>query len=1077
MKKIKKSLSLLISLIMILSGVGMMSASVSSATLKPEVYPDLKAPLSVPATLSKIPEEISKFTPKLINEVPAEGAPIIYEFTKTAAADESIVISGENLTEDTRFILYSQTTAKDGAYYELIIQRLEPTRKAIVTLPENLTYSMYMIWAMNEHGTSYPILINKTEKWWLGEESALPSQTVSVYGTNLTKKNTQSGEDDASYIYLESSDGEQSGWANVTKMNPNKVEFTVPDFPEGSYNVWIHNGNGGAYGFGLAGTFRISEPALLPAVVIPPINVKEFGAAGDGETDDTDAILSAFKAAQAMDSIYFPEGEYIFNGTAVLKNNTKIYGDGTDKTFIYTDSAVNMVFNARDKEHISISDMTFDCEKMDVGNSRLQGVLAFSGSKYINVNNVDIFGRRNDRAIGSGTNDFMTGDFLRFKDCTFQTSGFACVLTMSSFKNCDFIGRGRNDQTIHSWSSSKFVIESCTYRDFNPDITDGNEDSHMRFYVENNAWGVGQNQYIADNQLYGVGSHASNWEQNAGEIILFESAWGKKLGYPTEVTETSFTPTTTIFVSDRASWFLQWTSEIYITSGTGAGQRRHIRSGADHVNDGKPRPIIVDRPWDVMPDETSFMVLTLGARYCAVRDNYVQGESNYATQDTASCGVSLFDTTHDMVIANNTFENMRSGFVMFSNWNRNADPAQIEKGSGVGIITFNLFTDNTVLNSFSGIRIASHDFDNPNAQGFIDEDIIHDWSNGNIVRRTHAINLANAGIDFGAGYLDNAWNVYEQNTFENTRQGLHLGTYGGDIRRKWSGLFYKNNFIKGDAIGDSILFNFTGNNKNYYDIMFRENTYDGFNRYTSGNSSGAFLQVPYRSFDITNEKSTSKDIEIWNSGVVKLDWEASTDCEWITINVESGTIENQQDKDTVSITVNPDMASSDDETGKIYISGGEGEPITVFIYLVDIKFYIEKYESNIFTVKDRNTLTVNTNIKDSAIVWSSSDDSVISIDVDGNWQALKHGAATITAKAAGYDYFDSYELVIYAQKGDIDLDGEISISDAVLIFRILADKIDINTLTEEQLRTVNGKVDIQEAIYIFKVLAGKIQAS
>lgn len=77
------------------------------------------------------------------------------------------------------------------------------------------------------------------------------------------------------------------------------------------------------------------------------VNVKDFGAVGDGVTDDRAAIMSAFDYAvsnYASESIpvtvYFPEGEYgLLNGGMYIKmpygsGNLTVKGDGADKSTI-----------------------------------------------------------------------------------------------------------------------------------------------------------------------------------------------------------------------------------------------------------------------------------------------------------------------------------------------------------------------------------------------------------------------------------------------------------------------------------------------------------------------------------------------------------------------------------------------------------------------------------------------------------------------------------------------------------------------------------------------------------------------
>ncbi|RFU62256.1 hypothetical protein D0469_20680 [Peribacillus saganii] len=55
------------------------------------------------------------------------------------------------------------------------------------------------------------------------------------------------------------------------------------------------------------------------------LNVKQFGAAGDGETDDTRAIKEALSNAKNK-KVYLPAGTYLISDPLVVKDNTEIYG-------------------------------------------------------------------------------------------------------------------------------------------------------------------------------------------------------------------------------------------------------------------------------------------------------------------------------------------------------------------------------------------------------------------------------------------------------------------------------------------------------------------------------------------------------------------------------------------------------------------------------------------------------------------------------------------------------------------------------------------------------------------------------
>ena len=65
---------------------------------------------------------------------------------------------------------------------------------------------------------------------------------------------------------------------------------------------------------------------------VPFINVKDFGAVGDGKTDDTKAIQ---KAIEAGSDIYFPEGKYLISDSLEIQSK-KINGAGMESTIIYS---------------------------------------------------------------------------------------------------------------------------------------------------------------------------------------------------------------------------------------------------------------------------------------------------------------------------------------------------------------------------------------------------------------------------------------------------------------------------------------------------------------------------------------------------------------------------------------------------------------------------------------------------------------------------------------------------------------------------------------------------------------------
>ncbi|HEV2412845.1 MAG TPA: glycosyl hydrolase family 28-related protein [Candidatus Saccharimonadales bacterium] len=67
------------------------------------------------------------------------------------------------------------------------------------------------------------------------------------------------------------------------------------------------------------------------------INVKQYGATGNGTTDDSSAIASALAAASQGQTVYLPAGSYLFNASTLLTIGTtglRISGDGPNATKI-----------------------------------------------------------------------------------------------------------------------------------------------------------------------------------------------------------------------------------------------------------------------------------------------------------------------------------------------------------------------------------------------------------------------------------------------------------------------------------------------------------------------------------------------------------------------------------------------------------------------------------------------------------------------------------------------------------------------------------------------------------------------
>lgn len=113
-------------------------------------------------------------------------------------------------------------------------------------------------------------------------------------------------------------------------------------------------------------------------------SVKEFGAVGDGVTDDTDAINNAFNSGAG--TVFFPKGTYYITGHITPKGNTFIYGYGaTVKSKDYTS---NITIDNQD--NIVIAGLAVDGNQYNWTSWNGAGISIFE-SKYITIKDCRLF--------------------------------------------------------------------------------------------------------------------------------------------------------------------------------------------------------------------------------------------------------------------------------------------------------------------------------------------------------------------------------------------------------------------------------------------------------------------------------------------------------------------------------------------------------------------------------------------------------------------------------------------------------------------------------------------------------------
>lgn len=142
-----------------------------------------------------------------------------------------------------------------------------------------------------------------------------------------------------------------SNWATITSTGINAAAIGATTPSTGAFTTLSGSvtATGGSASRTLAAHFK------------DIINVKDFGATGDGVTNDTTAIAAAVTALTANSTLYFPAGVYLTDVIGFAsKTFVAIKGDGRTATTIRNRVAGNVIYFRPTCSDITMQDLTID---------------------------------------------------------------------------------------------------------------------------------------------------------------------------------------------------------------------------------------------------------------------------------------------------------------------------------------------------------------------------------------------------------------------------------------------------------------------------------------------------------------------------------------------------------------------------------------------------------------------------------------------------------------------------------------------------------------------------------------------
>lgn len=185
------------------------------------------------------------------------------------------------------------------------------------------------------------------------------------------------------------------------------------------------------------------------------VNIKECGAKGDGETDDTEALQ---KAINISSKVVIPKGVFIVNKSLSLKNNTVIYGIGEDSV-IKKSGDENVYFNLftdmqLTKKYI-FSSLTFD------GNC--------NNFKHMYSYKNDFSGYKQLETANEWNLFTSSADILVIENCKFKNIHGNAISNASNnliINNCDF-NNIEGASAVRLWGGQNLWVVNSRFNNVN----------------------------------------------------------------------------------------------------------------------------------------------------------------------------------------------------------------------------------------------------------------------------------------------------------------------------------------------------------------------------------------------------------------------------------------------------------------------------------------------------------------------------------------------------------------------------------------------------------------------------------
>ncbi len=182
-----------------------------------------------------------------------------------------------------------------------------------------------VMWVETAQGFSKPLMFNVAKPCWLSESEASPGALLYVFGFGLRAPYAKTS------IAITGPNGtfypSRIVEARALRTKDSRLAyFEVPrEIKPGQYTVYLHNTYGAQWGWRKAGELKVVRLQSNPKRYF---DVRQFGAKGNGFTNDRRAIVRAIEAARQAGGgiVSFSPGTYVTDETLSVPSGVKLCG-------------------------------------------------------------------------------------------------------------------------------------------------------------------------------------------------------------------------------------------------------------------------------------------------------------------------------------------------------------------------------------------------------------------------------------------------------------------------------------------------------------------------------------------------------------------------------------------------------------------------------------------------------------------------------------------------------------------------------------------------------------------------------